>query len=319
MNALYQEIMSLPKSPRIESLKKKMLDEPRYVSIEQAHIVTEVYRQTEGEPACIRRAKALKAALEQIKIRIEPDEWIVGNRTAGVRAGVVFPETGASWVDREFETLPTRPQDRFLVRPEDIVEFRERILPYWKGVSLEDQVRARAGEEVNAIAREVSGRIYSEFERHACTPGGRYFPVSNQFTTYEDAGKGVRATPDGRADGEPLCDSCGAVYGRDVKGPTALLSSVAALRLDLVIGTPVTNIRISKPRLPVLLKPLVQGFFRKGGMQLQVTCASREELLDALEHPEKHESLIVRMGGFAEYFNRLTPVLKQTVIDRTEY
>ena len=30
-----------------------------------------------------------------------------------MRGGVVFPETGASWVDREFETLPTRAQDRF--------------------------------------------------------------------------------------------------------------------------------------------------------------------------------------------------------------
>ncbi len=174
-------------------------------------------------------------------------------------------------------------------------------------------------EEVNAIAREVSGRIFSEFERHSCTPGGRYFPVSNQFTTYADAGLGVRSTPDGRADGDPLCDSCGAIHGRDVKGPTALLSSVASLRLDLVLGTPITNIRISKPRLPMLLKPLVKGFFDKGGMQLQVTCASREELLDAVEHPEKYESLIVRIGGFSEYFNRLTPVLKQTVIDRTEY
>ena len=50
MNALYQEIMSLPKAPRIESLKKKMLDEPRYVSIEQAHIVTEVTGRPRASP-----------------------------------------------------------------------------------------------------------------------------------------------------------------------------------------------------------------------------------------------------------------------------
>ena len=56
-----------------------------------------------------------------------------------------------------------------------------------------------------------------------------------------------------------------------------------------------------------------------GGMQLQVTCTSREELLDALEYPEKHQHLIVRVGGFAEYFNRLSPELKATVIKRTEY
>ena len=172
---------------------------------------------------------------------------------------------------------------------------------------------------VNAIASILSERIFSEFERHTCTPGGRYFPVSNQFTTYEYAGMGVRATPDGRANGEPLCDSCGAIHGRDTNGPTALLSSVASLRLDLVLGTPITNIRISKRNLPIALKPLTEGFFRMNGMQLQVTCASKEELLDALEHPEQHESLVVRIGGFSEYFNRLSPTLKQSVIDRAEY
>nr|MBQ4320270.1 hypothetical protein [Clostridia bacterium] len=105
-------------------------------------------------------------------------------------------------------------------------------------------------DSVNEIANFLSERIYSEFERHTCTPGGRYFGVSNQFTTYEGAGRGVRATPDGRASGEPLCDSCGAIHGRDTNGPTALLSSVASLRLDLVLGTPITNIRISKKNLP---------------------------------------------------------------------
>lgn len=173
--------------------------------------------------------------------------------------------------------------------------------------------------EVNEIASVISNRVYSEFERHTCTPGGRYFPVSNQFTTYEYAGLNVNATPDGRDKGEPLCDSCGAVYGRDKMGPTAMLSSVASLNLPKVLGTPVTNIRIARKNIPTLLKPLVKGFFEMGGMQLQVTSASKEELLDALDHPEKHENLIVRIGGYSEYFNRLTDVLKKTVIERTEY
>ena len=55
-----------------------------------------------------------------------------------------------------------------------------------------------------------------------------------------------------------------------------------------------------------------------GDDEYRVSRATKE-LLDALEHPEKHENLVVRIGGFSEYFNRLTPVLKQTVIDRTEY
>ncbi|GAB1359736.1 hypothetical protein MASR1M31_15240 [Porphyromonadaceae bacterium] len=47
----------------------------------------------------------------------QPDQGRDGNK----------PESGISWVDREFETLPTRPQDKFSIREEDIVEFREEI------------------------------------------------------------------------------------------------------------------------------------------------------------------------------------------------
>ena len=35
-----------------------------------------------------------------MEIRVEPEELIVGNRTAGVRYGVVFPESGSTWVDK---------------------------------------------------------------------------------------------------------------------------------------------------------------------------------------------------------------------------
>ena len=58
---------------------------------------------------------------------------------------------------------------------------------------------------------------------------------------------------------------------------------------------------------------------QQGGMQLQVSCLSREEIQDAMIHPERHESLVVRIGGFSEYFNRLSPELKQTVLERTEH
>lgn len=118
---------------RIRLLKEKMLSEPRYASIEQARIITETYKANEEKPRIIQRALSLKAALEQMKICAEPEELIVGNRTAGVRWGVVFPESGSTWVDREFETLPTRPQDRFQVRQEDITYFRQVIKPYWAG------------------------------------------------------------------------------------------------------------------------------------------------------------------------------------------
>lgn len=69
----------------------------------------------------------------------------------------------------------------------------------------------------------------------------------------------------------------------------------------------------------VSFKGLVLGYFAAGGMQLQVTCASKEDMLDALDHPERHEDLMVRTGGYSEYFNRLSAELKRTIIARPEF
>lgn len=163
-----QEILALEPSQQIEALKRHMLAETRYVSIEQARLITSSYRETEGEPRCIQRAMALQKALREMAIRIEPEELIVGNRTYGVRAGVVFPETGASWVAKEFESLPTRAQDQFAVRPEDLVEFREDILPYWRGKSLEDQVRQAVGGEVDRVSKVVKINQKDHSQGHIC-------------------------------------------------------------------------------------------------------------------------------------------------------
>lgn len=173
-------------------------------------------------------------------------------------------------------------------------------------------------ERVDMIGADLTHMIADAMLERECYPRGKFYPVSNQFTTYADAGRSIAATPDGRGDGEPLCDSLGAIHGNDTQGPTALLHSVTHLPLYRIIGTPITNIRIAKEHLPVL-KSLVLAYMEKGGMQLQVSCLSREEMLDAMVHPEHHESLVVRMGGFSEYFNRLSPELKQSVLDRTEY
>ena len=159
---------NLKMSERISILKDKMLSEPRYASIEQALIITETYKNNENKPRIIQRALALKNALLNLKINAEPEEMIVGNRTAGVRYGVVFPESGSTWVDKEFETLPVRPQDKFNVREEDIKIFREIIKPYWEGKSLEDVLKKKYGKEINEIAKVVKINQKDHAQGHIC-------------------------------------------------------------------------------------------------------------------------------------------------------
>lgn len=160
--------MKLQQTQRIKTLKEKMLAQPRYASIEQAMIITKTYKENEDKPVILKRALSLYNALTQLEIGIEPEEMIVGNRTKGVRYGVVFPEAGSSWIEEEIETLPTRPQDRFLVRPEDIQTFREVIYPYWKGKCMEDVLKQRYGDEIKAIAEVVKINQKDHAQGHIC-------------------------------------------------------------------------------------------------------------------------------------------------------
>lgn len=161
MKELYQ-------TKRISLLKEKMLSQKRYVSIEQARIITKVYQDNEDLSIPKKRALSLKKALEELEIAVEQEELIVGNRTKGVRYGVVFPESGCSWVNEEIETLPTRPQDQFQVRQEDIKEFKESIYPYWQGRSMEDVIKKEYGEEIQAIAKVVKINQKDHAQGHIC-------------------------------------------------------------------------------------------------------------------------------------------------------
>lgn len=159
---------NLEQTPRITLLKEKMLNEPRYVSIEQARIITRIYQENESLSIPKKRALSLKAALEELEIGVEKEELIVGNRTKGIRYGVVFPESGCSWVNKEFETLPTRPQDKFRIKKEDVKEFKEIIYPYWQDSSLEDVIKENYGEEINAIAKVVKINQKDHAQGHIC-------------------------------------------------------------------------------------------------------------------------------------------------------
>ena len=152
---------------RVSRLKQKLRND-RFLSIEQAQIITRVYRENPDEKRIIQRALALKAALENISIDIDSDELIVGNRSPEIRSGIVFPESGCSWVGEELDSLPDRPQDPFLVRPEDAAVFRSGILPFWEGQSLEDILRERAGSQIDEIKEVVKINQTDHAQGHIC-------------------------------------------------------------------------------------------------------------------------------------------------------
>jgi formate C-acetyltransferase len=64
---------------------------------------------------------------------------------------------------------------------------------------------------------------------------------------------------------------------------------------------------------------MIRTFIERGGIEMQINSIDRETLEDALVHPENHKDLLIRIGGYSDYFVRLTPETQKEVISRTEY
>jgi formate C-acetyltransferase len=130
------------------------------------------------------------------------------------------------------------------------------------------------------------------------------------------------ATPDGRMDGEPFCDSTLApAPGRDKKGPTAVLKSVSK------ISTVETyNHLLNQKFLPHFLEPELKPVFLSylktwkelNIPHIQFNIVDRQTLQAAKADPEKYSDLIVRVAGFSAYFVDLSSGLQDHIIARTE-
>ncbi|MFC1717549.1 pyruvate formate lyase family protein [Candidatus Poribacteria bacterium] len=174
---------------------------------------------------------------------------------------------------------------------------------------------------VDSIAAHIIDHFYSHLNTYRTWRGGTFGGGSIVFTRAAPFGSKVGATPDGRKAHSPLADSVGPTQGRDVHGPTAMFNSVAKVPQILAQSTYVLNVKFT-PQIvrdnKDKLITLFQTYFRNGGQQIQVNVLDKEVLLKAKEHPEQYSGVIVRVGGFSDYFTRLSPELQDDVIARTE-
>ncbi|MBQ6238981.1 MAG: glycyl radical protein [Firmicutes bacterium] len=130
MSAFYSE--HIAKSPRIPRLIQHLYAKLPVVEADRAVLLTESYKQTEGDPIIIRRAKAFDAICRHLPIIIRPEELIVGSSSQAPRGCQVFPEFSYSWLEDEFETMETREADPFHIDDATKATLHE-VYKYWKG------------------------------------------------------------------------------------------------------------------------------------------------------------------------------------------
>lgn len=131
------------------------------VDIDRAISYTGSYKETEAEVLVVRRAKALKRAMEEKKTVILPDELIIGTRGSQPRAAEICPEISWMWIRDELDTISTRAQDPYSITEEQKRIVREEVFPYWEGKSMQEYYIANLDEETKRIAYKT-GIIFSD-------------------------------------------------------------------------------------------------------------------------------------------------------------
>ena len=64
---------------------------------------------------------------------------------------------------------------------------------------------------------------------------------------------------------------------------------------------------------------VLKAFYENGGVQTNLCVVGRDDLENAMAHPENYQNLLVRIGGFSARFVTLTPVVQREIIERTTY
>jgi formate C-acetyltransferase len=132
---------------RIKRLRQETVDTQPSLSIERALIETQFYKDNEGKyPIPILRALNFLEICKRKTIYIGKDELIVGERGPKPKAVPTFPELTCHSVD-DLLVLNTRDLQRYTISDEDILKYKEEVIPYWQGRTQRERIFSHVPQE----------------------------------------------------------------------------------------------------------------------------------------------------------------------------
>ncbi|NLV73433.1 MAG: hypothetical protein GXY52_01925 [Chloroflexi bacterium] len=178
-------------------------------------------------------------------------------------------------------------------------------------------------DSVDQLAVRVTERIRAECARYRTFLGDDYHPGLFCWIMHERLGEVTAASADGRLAAQALGDGSGPAQGRERLGPTAAVLSSTKWDHTPMLGGIAVNLKFARTgqrdTFAQSLCNLVDTFIQRGGFEIQVNVVDKEVLLAAQSHPEQYRDLVVRIGGYSDYFVGLSPRMQEEIILRTEH
>lgn len=177
---------------------------------------------------------------------------------------------------------------------------------------------------VDDLAREMFFHFAKTVRKYKNMRGGTIDPSVVPVSQNVPYGLEVGALPSTRLATTPLAEGVSPQQGTDMRGPTAVIKSVAKLPHSAFTGGTLLNLWVSGDSLKTeegITKfiNLIDTYVYEGGYHVQVNSISKETLLDAQKHPENYPTLMVRVAGYSSYFVDLAKPTQDDIIARTEH
>ncbi len=246
---------------------------------------------------------------------------------------------GYNWAECSFVGLANLADSFYIIR-EEVFNLKKLSLTELDGILTSDfkgqeilrtrfmNAYPKYGQDnadVDALAQDIIEHAVVECRKHKLLPDDSpYVPGTFVWIMHEYLGRQTGATPDGRRAGTPFADGAGPAQGRETRGPTAAILSTTRWDHSRMIGGLAFNMKFNtslfkSPGGGERLRELVLTYLRRGGFETQINVVDAATLRKARQNPEAYRDLVVRIGGYTDYYTRLSPEMQEEILLRTEY
>lgn len=149
----------------------------------------------------------------------------------------------------------------------------------------------------------------------------QFIPGWFSWSNTLEFGSHVRATPNGRRNGEAISHGANPTYGFRKDGAvTAMANSIAAIQpfygncapVQLELDPQIAGNEEGIEKMVAMIRTILET----GNTLLNINIIDRRKILEAHKDPSKYPDLVVRVTGFTAYFAMLSPEFRQLVVDR---